>query len=58
MFDLQLEWTVGVGDGGREKKKTKNKKKTTPPHPPLSLFLTVDRPLGTNLFLSPAFRYH
>ena len=22
MFDLQLEWTVGVGGGGREKKKT------------------------------------
>ena len=50
MFDLQLEWTVGVGEG------KKKKKKTIPPHPPLSLFLTVDRPLGTNLFLSPAFR--
>ena len=53
MFDLQLEWTVGVGDGGREKKKTKNKnKKTTPPHPPLSLFLTVDRPL-VQIYFSP-----
>ena len=26
--------------------------------PPLSLFLTVDRPLGTNFSLSPAFRSH
>ena len=26
--------------------------------PPLSLFLTVNRPLGTNFFLSPAFRCH
>ena len=28
------------------------------PPPPLSLFLNVDRPLGTNLFLSSAFRCH
>ena len=28
----------------------------TPPAPPLSLFWTVDRPLDTNLFLSPVFR--
>ena len=36
MFDLELEWTVGVGWGKGEK---------TFPTPALSLFLTVDRPL-------------
>ena len=52
MFDLQSKWTVGEGGGGREKLIF-----TSPPSP-LSLFLTFERPLGTNLFLSPAFRCH
>ena len=45
IIDLQLEWTVGVGGGGGEKI-------FTPLPPPLSLFLTVGRPLGIN-FYSP-----
>ena len=52
MFDLQSKWTVGEGGGGREKLIF-----TSPPSP-LSLLLTFERPLGTNLFLSPAFRCH
>ena len=48
IFDLQLEWTVGVGGGGGEKRRVI----FTPLPPPLSLFLTVDRPLGIN-FSSP-----
>ena len=31
---------------------------TASPPSPLSLFLTVNRPLNTNFFLSPAFRCH
>ena len=42
MFDLELEWTVGVGAGGRAKI-------FTPPPLRLSLFLTDDYPL----FFSP-----
>ena len=42
--DLQLEWTVGVGGGGGEKVIF------TPLPPPLSLFLTVDSPLGRDFF--------
>ena len=41
-------WGVGAAKG---------KIFTTPPLP-LSLFLTGDRPLGTNFFLSPAFCWH
>ena len=52
MFDFQSKWTVGEGGGGREKLIF-----TSPPSP-LSLLLTFERPLGTNLFLSPAFRCH
>ena len=46
MFDLELDWTVGVGQN--------------PPSPtlPLSLFLTDGAPLGTNFFLSPAFHHN
>ena len=52
MFDLQSKWTVGEGGGGREKLIF-----TSPPSP-LSLLLTFEPSLGTNLFLSPAFRCH
>ena len=45
IIDLQLEWTVGVGGGGGDKI-------FTPLPPPLSLFLTVGRPLSIN-FYSP-----
>ena len=50
MFDLQLSGRWGGGE---------RKNVICAPLPlPLSLFLTVDRPLGTNFFLSPAFRCH
>ena len=51
MFDLELEWTVGVGAGGRAKI-------FTPPHLRLFLFLTDDYPLSTYFLLSPVFRCH
>ena len=44
MFDLELKWTVGVGGGRRAKIFTSQPL-------PLSLFLTDDRPFGTNLSL-------
>ena len=47
MFDLELEWTVGVGGGRRAKIFTSQPL-------PLSLFLTYDRPFGTNFLLSPS----
>ena len=77
MFDLELEWTVGVGGRGRVRRRLlKGESKTpldpldylrvtersfaifNPPSPPLSFFLTVDHPLGTDFFPSPAFRCH
>ena len=54
MFDLELEWTVGVGGRGRVRAGVI----FNPPSPPLSFFLTVDHPLGTDFFPSPAFRCH
>ena len=50
IFDLQLEWTVGVGGRGGEGRK--DSVILTPLPPSLSLFLTVDHPLGIN-FPSP-----
>ena len=51
---LELEWTTRVGGGeGREVNFT------PPPPPPINLLiLIVDRPSGTNLFPSSAFRFH
>ena len=43
MFDLQLKWTGGGGLRAGEGR-------ITPPHWPLSLFLTVDCPLGSPLY--------
>ena len=51
MFDLELEWTVGVGAGGRAKI-------FTPPPLRLFLFLTDDYPLSTYFLLSPVFHRH
>ena len=45
IFDLQSEWMVGEGVG-------KGRKDFTPLPPPLSLFLTVNHPLGI-YFYSP-----
>ena len=53
MFDLELEWTVEVGVG-----EVQGDVIFTAPPLPLSLFLTVNCPLGTNFFLSPAFHCH
>ena len=53
MFDLELEWTVEVGVG-----EVQGDVIFTAPPLPLSLFLTVNCPLGTNFFLSPAFQCH
>ena len=47
-------WFGDRGGGGWGVGTAKGKIFTTPPLP-LSLFLTGDRPLGTNFFLSPAF---
>ena len=53
MFDLQLEWTVGVGDGGREKKKQKTKKKKPLPHThPSPYFWPSTAPL-VQIYFSP-----
>ena len=46
IFDLQLEWTVGVGAGERRKDFILI---FIPLPPPFFLFLTVDHPLGINL---------
>ena len=51
MFDLQLSGGRGRGEGGK-------KGNLRSPTPTPLLILTVDRPLGTNFFLSPAFRCH
>lgn len=51
MFNLELKWAVGEGGGER------GGDQFLLPYPPLpSSFFTVAHPLGTNLFLSPAFR--
>ena len=44
MFDLELEWTVGVGGGGRARI-------FTPTPPPFFLFLTIDGPIAQILSL-------
>ena len=51
MFELELERTVGERGGKRTRI-------FTPPPPSLSLFLTVDRPLSRNFFLSLTIRCH
>ena len=48
---LEIKAVVGEGVGISENI-------VTPPTPSLSLLLTVAYPLGTNFFLSPAFRCH
>ena len=50
-------WFGDRGGGGWGVGTAKGKIFTTPPLP-LSLFLTGDRPLGTNFFLTPAFCWH
>ena len=52
MFDLELEWTVGAGGGGRATRLGNLHSSTPTP------LLTLDRSLSTNFFLSPAFRCH
>ena len=51
MFEFELERTVGERGGKRTRI-------FTPPPPSLSLFLTVDRPLSRNFFLSLTIRCH
>ena len=52
MFNLELKWERGKG-----RRLISIKEETNLPYPPLpSSFFTVAHPLGTNLFLSPAFR--
>ena len=51
MFELELERTVGERGGKRTRI-------FTPPPPSLSLFLTFDRPLSRNFFLSLTIRCH
>ena len=51
MFELESERTVGERGGKRTRI-------FTPPPPSLSLFLTFDRPLSRNFFLSLTIRCH